>query len=118
MMSGNNKEILRGDVLLVDFDPVIGSEQGKRRPALVIQNDLGNKYSPITIVAAITSRTFLKAYPTNLEIHPRFLPQASTIMLNQVRTIDKSRIHKVYGHLDTMTMQNVDDCLKKSLGLA
>src|SRR3989338_5817334 len=93
--------IKRGDVVLVNLDPVIGSEQGKTRPALVIQNDIGNEYSPTTIVAPITTKEFSKQFPTNVEIDKSNSPlkEKSTILLNQIRTIDKSRIIKNYGRI-------------------
>lgn len=85
--------INRNDIVLVNLDPVIGSEQGKTRPALIIQNDIGNKYSPTTTVAPITSRIFSKQFPTNVEVDKTNSPlrEKSTILLNQIRTIDKSR---------------------------
>ena len=84
-------QIKRGDVLLVNFEPVKGSEQGKVRPALVVQNDVFNKYSPLTIVAPITSKVYEKEYPTNVLIRKKQanLNTDSTILLNQIRTIDK-----------------------------
>ena len=86
--------IKRGEIVLVNLNPVIGSEQGKIRPALVIQNDLGNKFSPVTIIAPITSKKFSNEFPTNVEMSSNYsgLNKNSTILLNQIRTIDKSRI--------------------------
>ncbi len=112
-------EIKRGDLLLVNFEPVKGSEQGGIRPCLVIQNDISNKFSPVTIVAAITSKVPEKEYPTNVRISKEEskLNNDSTIMLNQLRTIDKSRIIKRFRSLDNFTMNKVDRAIKISLGL-
>ena len=112
-------ELKRGDIFLVDLEPVRGSEQGKCRPALIIQNDLGNTYSPVTIIAAITSKKFNSEYPTNLNIlsSRSNLEYDSTILLNQIRTIDKSRIIKFLGKLDEEDMKKVDLILKISLDL-
>ena len=122
-MIGNGKtikmEIKRGDVTLVNFEPVKGSEQGGVRPSLIIQNDLFNRYSPTTIVAPITSKLFKKEYPTNVLIKKEDskLSRDSTILLNQVKTIDKSRIMKRIGLLDNFTMNKVDRAIKVSLDL-
>ncbi len=112
-------DIQRGDIVLVNLDPVVGSEQGKTRPALVIQNDIGNKYSPITIVAPITSKVFEKEFPTNVKIRSKEfgLEKDSTILLNQIRTIDKSRIAKRLGRVDIDTIYKVNLAIKVSLGL-
>ncbi len=111
--------IKRGDVLLVNFEPVKGSEQGRIRPALVIQNDIFNKYSPLTIVAPITSKIYEKEYPTNVFIQKNEanLNTDSTILLNQIRTIDKRRIIKKLGSLDNFIMNKVDMAIKISLAL-
>ncbi|MEK6927687.1 MAG: type II toxin-antitoxin system PemK/MazF family toxin [Nanoarchaeota archaeon] len=112
-------EIKRGDILIVNFEPVQGSEQGNIRPAVVIQNNEGNIYSPLTIVAPITSKKFLKNYPTNVFIsrNDSGLDKDSTILLNQIRTIDKSRIlHKV-SILNNFVMNEVDMAIKVSLEL-
>jgi len=111
--------IKRGDVVLVNLDPVVGSEQGKTRPALVIQNDIGNEYSPITIVAPITSTIFSKQYPTNVEVDGTTSPlkDKSTILLNQIRTIDKSRLIRNYGKISAKKLKEVDEAIMNSLGL-
>lgn len=111
--------IKRGQIVLVDLNPVKGSEQGKIRPALVIQNDEGNKLSPVTIVAPITSKIFTKEFPTNVEISSKEsnLKKESTILLNQIRTIDKSRIIKSRNLLNNITMNKVNLAIKISLGL-
>ncbi|HIJ97886.1 TPA: type II toxin-antitoxin system PemK/MazF family toxin [archaeon] len=111
--------IRRGDIVLVNLEPVVGSEQGKTRPGLIIQNDLGNEYSPTTIVAPITSKIFTKEFPTNVQISRQEsgLPQNSTVLLNQIRTIDKSRIAKKLGKLNAELMKKINLAIAASLGL-
>jgi len=112
-------QIKRGDIVLANLNPVKGSEQGKIRPVLVIQNDLANKYSPTTIIAPMTSQIYTKEYPTNvqtLKIESR-LDKDSTILLNQIRTIDKSRIVKRLSKLDANTIKKVNLAIKISLDL-
>ena len=112
-------QIKRGDILIANLEPIKGSEQGGIRPVLVIQNDTYNKHSPVIIVAAITSRIFDKEYPTNVFISKQDskLDKDSTVLLNQIRTIDKSRAIKIIGSLDIHLMNKVDFALKVSLGL-
>ena len=112
-------EIKRGDIVLVSLDPTIGSEQGKTRPALVIQNDIGNEFSPITIVAPITSKIYSKEYPTNVEISSKEsgLEKKSTVLLNQIRAIDKKRIIKKINNLNNELMTKVNMAIKVSLDL-
>lgn len=112
-------EIRRGDIVLVRLDPVVGSEQGKTRPGVIIQNDDGNKFSPTTIVAPVTSKVFSKEYPTNvfLPVGSFGLSESSTVLLNQVRTVDKVRIIKRIGILNDSFMKKVDFAVKISLGL-
>src|SRR3989344_3089299 len=109
----------RGEIVLVNLDPVLGSEQGKTRPALIIQNDIGNEYSPTTIVAPITSKIFSKQFPTNVEIDLTNSPlkEKSTVLLNQIRTIDKSRIIKNYGRISSKKLKEVNEAIINSLGL-
>jgi len=116
MKDGNLK---RGDLVLANLDPIKGSEQGGVRPVLIIQNDEGNKFSPTTIIASITSKDFTKEFPTNVFIsrHDSNLDKDSTIMLNQIKTIDKSRIIKKFSSLDFYSMNKVDLAIKISLGL-
>ncbi len=109
----------RGEVYLVGFDPTIGAEIKKTRPALIIQNDIGNRNSPLTIVAAITSQFGQPLYP-----HQALLPAGeggvrvdSAILLNQVRTVDKKRLLKSLGKVSADTMEKVDRALQISLGL-
>lgn len=112
-------EIKRGDFVLVDLNPTLGSEQGGVRPCLILQNNNGNKYSPLTIVAPITSKKFTKEFPTNVFISSSTsgLNKDSTILLNQIKTIDKSRIKKIICSLDSSTINKVDCAIKISLGL-
>ena len=109
----------RGDIVIVNFEPIKGHEQGGTRPAVVIQNNLGNIHSLLTIVAPVTSKVFNKTYPTNVFLRSgdSRLEKDSTIMLNQIRTIDKRRIKKILGALDLDTMKRVDAAIKISLGL-
>ena len=109
----------RGDVWLVNFDPTVGAEIQKTRPALIIQNDIGNRYSPIVIVAAITSRFDEELYPTEVFVDPPEggLSVPSVVLLNQIRSIDKRRLVRRLGALESDTMERVDAAIKISLGL-
>lgn len=111
--------IKRGDILYADLSPVIGSEQGGIRPVLVIQNDIGNKYSPTIIVAAITSQINKAKLPTHIEIKAEEygITKDSVILLEQIRTIDKKRLKEKIGHLSEELMKKVDDGLQISVGL-
>lgn len=112
-------EIRRGDLVVADLSPVVGSEQGGERPVLVIQNDVGNRFSPTVIVAAVTSQIEKSKLPTHVELSAREfgLTRNSVVLLEQVRTIDKRRIQKKLGRLDAKTMELVDDALAISVGL-
>lgn len=114
-----DNEVLRGDVFYANLNPVIGSEQGGVRPVLVLQNDVGNKYSPTTIVAAITSRIKKAKLPTHVELDSSHYPleKDSVILLEQIRTIDKRRLKEKIAHLDAETMVEIDRALQISLGL-
>ncbi len=116
--TGSGK-IRRGDVFLVDFEPSFGSEQGRIRPVVIIQNNHGNFHSPITIVIPITSRVFEREYPTNVFIEGgNFgLSRDSTVLTNQIRAIDKQRVLKRLGRLDGGVMRRVDLAIGVSLGL-
>lgn len=111
--------VKRGDIFYADLSPVIGSEQGGVRPVLVIQNDIGNKYSPTIIIAAITSQINKAKLPTHIEINaPDYgLPKDSVVLLEQIRTIDKRRLREKIGNFDDEMMYRVDECLKISIGL-
>ncbi len=108
----------RGEIWTVDLEPVVGSEQGKARPALIIQNDIGNQYSPVLIVAALTSGERAR-YDVQVEIKAPEggLHHNSIVLLNQIRTIDKRRVGRYWGRLSTQSMQQVDEAIKVSLGL-
>ena len=110
----------RGEIYLVDFDPSRGHEIQKTRPAVVIQNDVGNRYSFVTIVAAITSKLSPAPYPVEVGVAPskgNGLTLPSAINLGQIRSVDRGRLTKRLGTLDAATMRKVDDALKISLGL-
>ncbi|WP_350343424.1 type II toxin-antitoxin system PemK/MazF family toxin [Proteinivorax tanatarense] len=110
--------VKRGDVYYADLSPVVGSEQGGIRPVLVIQNDVGNKYSPTVIVAAITSQISKAKLPTHVEVGVEFgLEKKSVILLEQLRTIDKQRLNEKVAHLGSDMMVKVDGAIQVSLGL-
>ncbi|HHV71282.1 MAG TPA: type II toxin-antitoxin system PemK/MazF family toxin [Clostridia bacterium] len=111
--------IRRGDIYFADLNPVVGSEQGGQRPVLVIQNNIGNEYSPTVIVAAITSKIDKAKLPTHVEIEASKygLEKDSVILLEQIRTIDKQRLISKLAHIDGEVLQKVDEALKISLGL-
>ncbi len=111
--------VKRGDVYYADLSPVVGSEQGGIRPVLVIQNDIGNKYSPTIIIAAITSQINKAKLPTHVEIKASEygLSKDSVVLLEQIRTIDKKRLREKIGRFNDEMMAKVDECLKISLGL-
>ena len=110
----------RGDIYFADLNPVLGSEQGGFRPVLIIQNDIGNKYSPTVIISAITSQIQKARLPTHVELPSRLsgLEKDSVILLEQVRTIDKRRLKKRVTKLDSEIMNKVDEGLAISLGLS
>ena len=114
-----NLDIKRGYVYYADLSPVVGSEQGGVRPVLIIQNDIGNKYSPTVIVAAITSQINKAKLPTHIEISANEygLNKDSVILLEQIRTIDKKRLREKIGCLDKNMMLKVNNSLQISLGL-
>ena len=111
--------VKRGDIYYADLSPVVGSEQGGVRPVLIIQNDVGNKYSPTVIAAAITSRINKAKMPTHIELCAREygLNKDSVILLEQIRTIDKKRLREKTGRLDDALMSRVNDALSISFGL-
>lgn len=112
-------QIKKGDVYYADLTPVIGCEQGGVRPVVIIQNNIGNRYSPTVIVAAITSRTGKHQLPTHIKLESGFegLHRDSMILLEQVRTIDRSRLREYIGRLGEMTMQSVNQAIAVSFGL-
>ena len=109
----------RGDVFYADLRPVVGSEQGGVRPVLIIQNDVGNKYSPTVICAAITSKLNKAKLPTHIELEAKKygLVKDSVILLEQLRTIDKQRLKEKVCHLDNKIIERVNEALKISLEL-
>lgn len=111
--------IKRGDVFFADLSPVVGSEQGGQRPVLIIQNNVGNKYSPTVIIAAITAKISKGKLPTHVEVKKDDvgLIRDSVILLEQIRTIDKKRLIQKLGELDASVMARVDEALVVSLGL-
>ena len=114
-----NNNVRRGDIYYADLSPVVGSEQGGVRPVLMVQNDVGNRYSPTVIAAAITSQTGKARLPTHIEVHTDSgLAKSSIVLLEQIRTLDKRRLKDRMGHLDDETMTLVNDALSVSFGLA
>lgn len=111
--------IKRGDIFYADLSPVIGSEQGGIRPVLIVQNDVGNRYSPTVIAAAITSQHDKTELPTHIRVNAvsSGLAKDSIVLLEQVRTIDKRRLKEKMGTLDTRSMGEVDMALSVSFGL-
>ncbi len=111
--------VKRGDIYYADLSPVIGSEQGGVRPVLIIQNDIGNRYSPTVIAAAITSQQDKTSLPTHIRVNADGcgLAKDSVILLEQVRTIDKQRLKEKMGSLDIPSMNMVDKALSVSFGL-
>lgn len=117
----------RGDIFYADLSPVVGSEQGGLRPVLIIQNDIGNRYSPTVIAAAITSRMGKSRLPTHIDVgvtssvsgdcNLNGLAKDSVILLEQIRTLDKRRLKEKMGHLDEKTMRQVNDAISVSIGL-
>lgn len=104
---------------MVQLDPVRGSEQGKTRPCVVIQNDVGNEHSPVTIIACMTSNVGRKEYPTNVYTSAleTGLNCDSVVLLNQIRTVDKTRLRRKIGEIPESKMLEIDEALKISLGL-
>ncbi len=111
--------VKRGDIYYADLSPVVGSEQGGVRPVLIVQNDVGNKFSPTVIAAAITSQRDKNALPTHIEVDARDcgLAKDSVVLLEQVRTIDKKRLREKMGALDGNDMGKVNQALSVSFGL-
>ena len=111
--------VRRGDIYYADLSPVVGSEQGGMRPVLIIQNDTGNRHSPTVIAAAITSQTGKANLPTHISLAARScgLTRDSVIPLEQVRTLDKSRLRERMGRLDEPAMHQVDNAIAVSFGL-
>lgn len=111
--------VKRGDIYYADLSPVVGSEQGGLRPVLIIQNDIGNRYSPTVIAAAITSRMSKTHLPTHIDIFAEKagLSKDSVVLLEQIRTLDKKRLKEKMGHLDDDMMSIVNSAIAVSFGL-
>jgi len=111
--------VKRGDIFYVDLNPAKGSEQAGRRPVLVIQNDIGNEYSPTIIIAPLTTKKLSKEYPTNVHLKKGVagLKEDSTVLFSQIRTIDKARLEKKIGSLSKDFISKVDEAIRISLGL-
>ena len=111
--------VKRGDIYYADLSPVVGSEQGGLRPVLIIQNDIGNRYSPTVIAAAITSRMSKTHLPTHIDIFAdeAGLSKDSVVLLEQIRTLDKKRLKEKMGHLDDSVMSVVNSAIAVSFGL-
>ena len=116
-------QVRRGDIFYADLSPVVGSEQGGLRPVLIVQNDIGNRYSPTVIAAAITSRMSKTKLPTHIDVcrteatTDPGLAKDSVILLEQIRTLDKRRLKERMGHLDDRLMAQVNDAILVSFGL-
>ena len=111
--------VKRGDIYYADLSPVVGSEQGGLRPVLIIQNDVGNRYSPTVIAAAITSRMGKTRLPTHIDIYAdkAGLSKDSVVLLEQIRTLDKQRLKEKMGHLDDGMMNEINNAIAVSFGL-
>ena len=115
----DNLNIKRGDIFYADLSPVVGSEQGGVRPVLIVQNDVGNKYSPTVIAAAITSQQFKTRMPTHISVNASVcgLSKDSVVLLEQIRTLDKKRLREKLGNLPETDINRIDDALSVSIGL-
>ena len=111
------EEIKRSEIYNANLNPIIGSEQGGRRPVLIIQNDIGNKHSPTAIVAAITSKEDKHSLPTHVSIEHENLPENSVVLLEQIRTIDKTRIEDFLCAIDEEKMNEIDQAIVISFGI-
>ncbi len=111
--------IKRGDIYYADLSPVVGSEQGGLRPVLIVQNDVGNRYSPTVIAAAITSKLGKAKLPTHIDIFAAEvgLSRDSVVLLEQIRTLDKRRLREKMGHLPDTVMERVNNAITVSFGL-
>ena len=115
----NDKIVKRGDMFYADLGLVMGSEQGGIRPVIIIQNDVGNKYSPTVIVATITSKLNKAKLPTHILISKKYgLKEDSIVLLEQIRTLDKSRLKEKIGHADRYLLNKIDDALLTSVGIS
>ena len=111
------KKIMRGELYYADLSPVVGSEQGGLRPVIILQNNIGNKYSPTVIVAAITSRLGKSNLPTHVRLDSRYLTKESIVLLEQIRTIDESRISEYIGRVTEGEITSIENALLISFGI-
>ncbi|KRL41282.1 type II toxin-antitoxin system PemK/MazF family toxin [Liquorilactobacillus nagelii] len=113
------KEVKRGDIFFADLSPVVGSEQGGKRPVLIIQNNIGNRYSPTVVIAAITAQIQKPKMPTHvgLKAEKVGIERDSVVLLEQIRTIDKQRLQDKITHITNQKMQQIDQAVCVSLGL-
>ena len=118
-MDNQQNIVRRGEIYYADLSPVVGSEQGGMRPVLIVQNDVGNRYSPTVIAAAITSQQNKARLPTHIEIEARTygLTKNSVVLLEQVRTLDKKRLRERMGRVDDRIMEKIDTAIAVSFGL-
>lgn len=117
-MNKKTWQVRKGEIYYAELTGTVGSEQSGIRPALIVQNDVGNKHSPTTIIASLTSQTDKPTLPTHLKLDWHFgLQKDSIVMMEQIRTIDKSRLLNYIGKLDDSTVELVDDCLRISFGI-
>ena len=118
-MDNQQNSVRRGEIYYADLSPVVGSEQGGMRPVLIVQNDVGNRYSPTVIAAAITSQQNKARLPTHIEIEARTygLSKNSVVLLEQVRTLDKKRLRERMGRVDDRIMEKIDTAIAVSFGL-
>jgi mRNA interferase MazF len=109
----------RGDIYLIHFDPTVGHEIRKTRPAVIIQNDISNQYSPITIVAAISSQFSDPPFPREviIDVEESGLPKRSAVIVNQIRSVDRQRLGKRLGQLSASSIKRIDEAIRISLGL-
>jgi mRNA interferase MazF len=117
MKQSNEPQVLRGEIYYADLSPSYGSEQGGLRPVLIVQNNVGNRHAPTTIVAPLTSRLTKKPLPTHVEFSCEHLSQDSVALLEQIRTIDKSRLKQRMGWVSSEVMEQVNKAMMISLGL-
>lgn len=112
-----DKAIKRGDLVYLNFDPIVGSEQGGPRPAVVVQNDMGNKHAPTVIIAPVTSKKKKSNLPTHVKLTSHILERNSMVLLEQLKTVDKSRIDSYIGTLSDEEMKMIDKALRISLAI-
>lgn len=111
------RKIMRGEIYYADLSPVVGSEQGGMRPILILQNNIGNKYSPTVVVAAITSRLGKPKLPTHVRLSSEHLAKYSIVLLEQIRTIDKCRLAEYIGKATAEEMKSIENALLVSVGI-